>query len=372
MFRPDYTTLKKETPFSWNVSATYLALLEATGIPVKEMFLSPSAGIELYKKGRPLLKEMFGTDVGMPSPSTPPISYGHINTLGAELIFPDGGEVNHGKLCNSLEEGIEILKRPVQFEKVGMFPYYLEYRKKMQEAFPGEPVGFGFKGEGPLTTAYTLRRDDFFYDPYDNPELTREFLRLITDSIISFNRFLRREIYATAEINADSGGLADDCAAMLSPDLWPDFVLPFLEQYYNGLTTGKRYAHIEDLRPEQLHFLEKLQLVHYDPSVSPKISPKIISEKIRVPFGWRLCNFQYPSLTETEVADFVYQSVADGASGVFTYVCHGMCNDETVKKVHSFISACRNTEKLLNEEHVSRQELATLVSSSGKKKSGGK
>lgn len=372
MFRPDYNTLKKETAFSWGVSATYLALLEVTDIPIREMFLNPSAGIELYKKGRPLLREMFGTDVGIPSPSTPPISYGHINTLGAELIFPDGGEVNHGKLCNSLEEGIEILKRPVQFEKAGMFSYYLEYRRKMREAFPDEAVGFGYKGEGPLTTAYTLRRDDFFYDPYDNPELTGEFLRLITDSIISFTRFMRREIYAMPEISADACGLADDCAAMLGPDLWPDFVLPYLEQYYNGLTTGRRYAHIEDLRPEQLHFLEELQLVHYDPSVSPKITPKIISEKIRVPFGWRLCNFQYPSLTETDVADFVYQSVADGASSVFTYVCHGMCNDETVKKVHSFISACRKTDELLNQKHASREELSALVSRSGKEKFGGK
>lgn len=368
MYKPDYNTLKKERKFSWHVGSSYLALLGITGIKIKEMFLNPSAGIELYKKGRPLLKEMFGSDVRMPAPSAPPISYGHINTLGVALLFPDDGEVNHGILCDSLQGCVDILKKPVDFAKAGIFPLYLKYYQEMQEAFPDEKVTFAYKGEGPLTTAYTLRRNDFFYDPYDNPELAKELLRLITDSIIKFNHFLRNKIYAMPSINPDGTGLADDVAAMLSPELWPEFVIPYLEQYYNGLTTGKRSAHIEDLRPEHLHFLEELQLVSYDPSVSPKINPAIISDKSRVPFQWRLCNFHYPSLTEDEVADFVYQSVADGASGVFTSVCDGMCNNESVKKIHSFISACKKVDNMLNRENASRKEIAELVSPSGKKK----
>ncbi|OGV49952.1 MAG: hypothetical protein A2X49_00625 [Lentisphaerae bacterium GWF2_52_8] len=368
MNKPDYCTLKKSKPFSWNVSSTYLALLEISGVEIKEMFLKPAAGIELYKKGRPMLREMFGAGLGLPAPITPPISYGHINTLGAELIFPEGGEVNHGVLCNTLQDGIEILKKPVDFGKAGMLPYYLEYQRKMQEAFPDEKVGFAYKGEGPITTAYLLRRDEFFYDPYDNPEQTKEFLRLITESIIKFNYFLRKELYAAPLIDPGGTGLADDVAAMLSPAIWPEFVIPYIEQYYNGLTTGERSAHIEDLRPEHLHFLEELQLVGYDPSVSPKVNPKIISEKTRVPFQWRLCNFHYPSMTSQDISDFVFQAVADGASGVFTYVCHGMCNNESIPKVHSFMSACKQVDKMLNQEGASREEVGKLVSLPGKKK----
>jgi hypothetical protein len=366
MYKPDYNVLRKEAKFSCHVSASYLALLEITGIKIKEMFLNPSAGIELYKKGRPLLREMYGPDVNMPSPSSPPISYGHVNTLGVELMFPDDGEVNHGTMADSLEECVEILKRPVDFPNAGMFPFYMEYREKMQAAFPDKKVGFAYKGEGPLTTAYLLRRDNFFYDPYDNPGLTKDFLGLITDSIIKFNYFLRRS-EGLPEINPESSGLADDVASMLSPELWPEFVLPFLEQYYNGLTTGKRTAHIEDLRPSQLQFLEKLNLVSYDPSVSAKLNPKTISQMTRVPFSWRLCNFHYPDLTADETADFVYQAVADGANGVFSYVCHGMCNNESVKKVHSFISAGKKVEAMLGKG-ASPKEIGELASDSGKRK----
>ena len=172
---------------------------------------------------------------------------------------------------------------------------------------------------------------------------------------------------ALLEINPESSGLADDVASMLSPELWPEFVLPFLEQYYNGLTTGKRTAHIEDLRPSQLQFLEKLNLVSYDPSVSAKLNPKTISQMTRVPFSWRLCNFHYPDLTAEETADFVYQAVADGASGVFSYVCHGMCNNESVKKVHSFISAGKKVEAMLGKG-ASPEEIGELASDSGKRK----
>jgi hypothetical protein len=366
MYKPDYNTLRKASKFSCHVSATYLALLEVTGIKIREMFLNPSAGIELYRKGRPLIREMYGPDVNMPSPMTAPVSYGHVNTLGVELLFPDDGEVNHGTLADSLEECVKILKKPLDFASAGMFPFYMEYRKKMQAAFPGEKIGFGYKGEGPLTTAYILRRDEFFYDPYDNPALTKDFLRLITESIIKFHYFLRSS-EGLPEINPESSGLADDVASMLSPELWPEFVLPFLEQYFNGLTTGRRSAHIEDLRPSQLQFLEKLNLVSYDPSVSAKLNPKIISQMTRVPFSWRLCNFHYPDLTVEETADFVYQAVADGASGVFTYVCDGMCNKETVKKVHSFIAAGKNVEAML-ANGASLEDIRKLVSESGRRK----
>ncbi|MDD5599224.1 MAG: uroporphyrinogen decarboxylase family protein [Victivallaceae bacterium] len=366
MYKPDYKKLRDETPFSWSVTAGIGALLDITGIPEKEFFLNPSAGIELFRKGRSVLREIYRSDVNIISPLTPPISYGHINTLGAELIFPDEGEVNHSTLCDTLEAGIGILKRPVEFAKAGMLPFYLDYQQKLREAFPGENVGLCFKAEGPLTTAYTLRRDGFFYDFYDNPELTKDFLKLITESIIEFTHFLRK-LAGSPEINPDGSGLADDCAAMLGPALWPEFVLPYLEQYYRGLTSGRRSAHIEDLAPEHLPFLEKLQLVNYDPSVSAKLNPRIISEKTRVPFSWRLLGFGVPYLSVQNMADFVYQAVADGASGVFTYIANGMCNHEAAEKISSFIAACKNVEKML-AAGATRREISELVSESGRKK----
>lgn len=364
--KPNYEPLRSETKFRWFVGSTYSALLELTGIPIKEFNLNPSAGIELYRKGRPLVWEMFGSDVKLPAIATPPISYGHINGLGAELLFPDDGEVNHGLLCETLEQGIEILKKPIDFELAGMAPFYLEYRRKLQEAFPDEEIGFGYSFEGPITSAYTLRRDAIFYDAMDKPELTREFLRLLVNSILQFSYFHAKELNRPC-IDPNGSGLCDDIASMLNPNMWPEFVLPAWEQYYHGRTTGVRSAHVEDMRPAQLPFLEKIGLVYYDPSISPKLNPKIITQKCRVPFGWRLGNFHYHQMSCQDVEDFVFQAVADGASCVFTHVSNTMCNPKTVQKVHAFIQASKELEKMLSLG-AARQQIEDRVSVEGRKK----
>ncbi len=364
--KPDYTRLRGETSFEWGVGSSYDTLLELTGIPIKDFYLNPEAGIEAYRKGRPLLLEMFGPDVPPPMLATPHISYGHVNCLGAELKFPEGGEVCNGVPFATLEEGIEVLKQDIDFTSAGMTQFYIDYQKKMSDAFDGESCYFAFGPEGPLTTAYTLRGHDIFFDPYDNPELFREFMELLTQSIVEYNYFYR-EINGYPRANSEAAGLCDDVASMFKPMMWPEYVLPFWEQYYNGLTTGARYAHVEDLRVEQLHFLEDIGLSVYDPSISRKINPKIITEACRVPFQWRLGSIHYPNMSCQDVEDFVFQAVADGASSVYGDACQPQCDIHEVKKVHSFMKAAREVERMLNEG-ASREDLSKCVSESGKQK----
>ena len=365
--KTDYEHLRDETEFTWYVGSAYTAALELTGIPIKDVSLDPQTGIELYRKARPLLRDMFGPDVRPLPVSTPAVSYGHINCLGAELMFPDDGEVNHGRLCESLQDAVEILKKPVDFSQAGMMPFYLDYLEQMRKAFPGEQVKFAFKSEGPITTAYTIRRDDFFYDLYDNPELTKEFLRLITESIIEYDHFLNQAIRDAPEINPGGYELCDDIASMISPKLWREMVIPYIDQRYQGLTPVKRTAHMEDLRPDHLPFLEELGLVFFDPSISPQINPKIIRERCRVPFAWRLGNFHYRYLSVQDVTDFVFQATADGASTVFTIVGSMMCNEETVPKVKAFIDACKECDRML-KKGATREEIGCCVTPEGRRK----
>jgi hypothetical protein len=91
--RPDYDTLRREAGFTWQVSSCDLALMEIAGIPIRQFNLDPAACAEAYRRGRPLLREMFGEEVALPGVATPPVSYGHVNGLGSELVFPEGGEV---------------------------------------------------------------------------------------------------------------------------------------------------------------------------------------------------------------------------------------------------------------------------------------
>ncbi|MBT4502598.1 MAG: hypothetical protein HOC74_33005 [Gemmatimonadetes bacterium] len=363
---PNYEKLRDQTPFHWRVGSTYYAYFAMTDVPLREVNLDPEAMIELVRRGRPLFREMWGDDVPLPSLSTPAISYGHLNGLGAELIFPEGGEVSFTKICSSLEEGIELLRKPVDYATAGMAPFYLDYRRRLQEAFPGESVGFSFSVQGPMTTAYCLRGDGIFYDVYDDPIRFAQFLDLCVDSILEYKSFLA-DLSGQPRISPTGTRLYDDVASMFAPEMWPEFVLPFLERYFRGLTTGTRGAHIEDLRREHLLYLEEIGLVDFDPGISHKLSPPIIRDDCRVPFGWRMGSFHYHGLTLLEVEEWVYQAVADGASHLFTYIVEETCKGETIEKIRVFTRALKEVEQLL-AGGTSRSQIGERVGASGKKR----
>ncbi len=365
-YRPDYSTARQQAGFGWSAGSSQGALRALTGTPIREFNLEPEACIEAYRRGRPLIREMFGDDVSLPAVTTPAISYGHANGLGCDLLFPEGGEVAHTHIYDSLEQGLRALQEPVDFATAGMAPFYLDFRQRMQEAFPGEFVGFSFGLEGPLTTAYEVRGEGFFTDILDDPPLARRFMHALVDSILAFHRFLC-SVRGAPPINPHGAGMCDDLSSFIPPRLWPELVLPSWDQYYCGMTTGSRSAHVENLTPEQLPFLEDIGLIRYDPSVSPKLNPRIIAERCRVPFVWRLVSYHYREMSLQDVADFVFQSAADGASGVTTIVAETMCNQEDVAKVHAFIRAGKEAKRLL-ESGCTREEIGERVSPAGKEK----
>lgn len=364
--RPDYDALRAERGFSWHVSATYLALLDASGVPIHEYNSRPEAGIDLYRRGRPAIAEMYGPEVELPPLMTPPVSYGHVNGLGLELVFPEGGEVNYVRSDRSLEQWCSILERPVEWARAGMFPFFASYKERLEHAFPGEKVSLSWGVEGPMTTAYELRDMAVFSDVVDQPGLFGRFLDRLTASSVDFARFMHR-LRREPEVSQDSAGLADDVASMFGPRVWRRFVLRAWDQYFSGLTTGKRSAHVEDLRPDHLPFLEEAGLWSYDPSISGRLNPRIIAERTRVPFGWRLANFHYPALTESEVRDWVFQAAADGASSVFTLVCATMCTPVMVRKVRAFMDAAKETKRLL-DSGATRADIGREVSPAGKRR----
>jgi hypothetical protein len=362
----DYATARQAAGFDWAVSGSQDALRALTGIPIREFNLNPKACIEAYRKGRPLHREFFGPDVGLPGVMTPAVSYGHINGLGAKLTFPENGEVGHTPLYASLSEGIAALRQPVEYARAGLTPFYIDFWREMQAAFPEESVGFYFKYEGPITTAWALRGEGFFTDIYDDPPATREYLRLVTASILEYARF-QSDLFGRPAVSPSGAGLCDDIASMVHPDLWPEFVLPYWEQYYRGLTTGTRGVHVEDLRPAQLKYLEEMGLSTYDPSISPKLNPRIISAGCPVPFVWRLGSFHYGELTLREVEDFVFQAAADGATGITTGTEACLCNASALGKIHAFIGAAKEAKRMVNSG-VSRTDVGQRVSPEGKAK----
>lgn len=344
--RPNYGTARGDAGFTWTVSAGQGAVRSMAGIDIREFNLDPNACIESFRLGCPLVRELFGEEVQLPSPGTPAISYGHVDGLGTELIFPEGGEVGIKPLYSSLDEGIAALREPVDFARAGMAPFYTDFQRQLSEAFAGAPVSFNYSLEGPITTAWELRGSDFFLDVYDEPEKAHRFLGLVTDSIVDFGRF-HNKMNRAPEFSPNGCGVADDIAAMIPPGKWEEFVVPYLERYFSGRTSGVRSAHIEDLTRDHLHHLEAVGLSMYDPSISPKLSPKAVRDGCQVPFSWRLGGFCYRDMTAQDVEDFVYQAVTCGASRVYTVIEECMCDDHTAEKVGAFIRAAKSAAEML-------------------------
>jgi len=366
MHKVDYETARKEAGFDYFVTNGVSSLMEVANLSYYDINTDYKAGIKLYSKENvEKLDKMFEYKLRHISPSTGHISYGHLSFIGMELVFPkDGGDVNYIHEKRSLDEWIEILKTKMEFSSLAYKQN--EYKEKLEEAFPNQTVGWTFGSEGPLTTAYELRDMDIFYDVYDQPEKFKEFLDAISASTYEFNKIYSK-MNGRPEFSHDGAGLCDDLAPMFSPDLWDEFVLPYWDKHYRGLTDGKRYLHSEDMNYKHVKQIEKINIHSYDPSVSPKLNPKLIYENTRVPFQWRMVGHHFGLLSVQEVQDWVYQTVADGASEIFTIVTFQHVNELGIKKVLAFENACKICKEMI-DKGAKRKEFESFVSKEGKKK----
>ncbi len=327
--------------FSWSVSGSFAAYAYLANLKLDEPYKNVFACAKVFKYGRPKTTQLFGPEVSIGSPACAPISYGHIICLGSPVFYPEDSEPGVRPIYKNIKDGIKALQREVDFSQNSLFQNYWQTYQYLKNEFPEEKFGFnGFGVEGPITTAVLLRGQDFYLDVYDTPDETEEFLHLLTKSIINFKRFVQR-LNNGPEISSESSSMTDDFSSLISPDLWPEFVIPFWEKYYQGLTTGKRYIHVENLKPGHLKYLKKIGIRGYDPSVSPQLNPAIIKKEINIPFSWRLPSFELDRMNGREIKEWIYRNRAAGADSLFYIIEKNTCFGNNPEKVKVFIKTCQ-------------------------------
>ncbi len=347
---PSCSANEQAAPFDVFIIATVDTLGFLCDISMYDLYLSSEAAITAFNEGIPKLKELIGEDIPLIVPyTTPVIKYGHLNTLGIPLLFPKTGQVALDMSPLNLDEIIKILE--VQKKKNTFSSELCEKQKKylneMRKAFPGQRVHWGWQWEGPLTTLWALSGMESMYAVYDDPELFKRCMHAVTESIVEYTKFYCK-VDGTRVLDPfpDHGRLCDDIAAMYAPSMWPEMILPFWNQFFSA-PIPERKVHCEDLRPSHLKYLHDLALKDFDPGISARLNPEILSHHKKIPFCWRLGSFHYSDMSLDLVYDFVYSTALYGANYIFTVMEPIMCTNETVEKLRLLYTTGQQVATLL-------------------------
>jgi hypothetical protein len=297
------------------------------GVTDRQFYTDPELCIKAWRDGNAAIAEYFGNFSKIltltKTPTAPGLSYGHLVSLGAPLKLPTvDGEPNVTPFASDIDEAIAILKdkRNVDFGDNDVFRYYVAMNEALRKAFPNEniPLTAGYGYEGVITSAVLMRGQDFLCDIYEEPEKTHEFLRLLNESIIEFKKFTN--LFSGLPERSQHMWLCDDFASLITPSLWPEFVVPYWKQYFDELAFegARRTVHCENTHPSQLRYLKDVGLAHYQPSVATMLTIENIKENTDVPFDWLLYAFNIVKMTDEEIEEWVDNAVRAGIRKIRT------------------------------------------------------
>jgi len=319
-----------------------------------EFYTQPSAFKKAWEPGYRALSEMFGGDgvkeyVAMPHITCPHLSYGHLGCIGAQIRYPDDSEPNMARMVDSVEDGIKWLERSWDFAKSDMFRFYESYYQKLREDYPGRNIGFsGLGKQGPITSAVLMRGQDFYIDMYEKPEESKKFLRLLTDSIIDFDKFIRKVNNIAATDDAGIG-LTDDFAGFVAPDMYGEFVIPYWNQYYEAMTvTGFRYMHCEGMSRAHLPYLAKSKIGYFQPSVSPLLTCRMLAEDLKdlnIQYDWMLATFDLIAMDDAQIRQWAFDTTVTGVSLIRTQTDRYLFEYHGPEKIYIWLNAFEKLEQ---------------------------
>lgn len=324
-----------------SVEVYHDAIVYLGGITMSEFFKDKVKCAEAWHIGRKKIYDYFGDMLTLSSVGGPPISYGHIICLGSQAEFPENSEPNVKPMIANIDDGIEMLKakKNIDYYEQPLFKHYYELCNYLKEHFPDSNMQFSGMGvQGPLTSAVLMRGQDFIYDMYDELDKVKEFLTLLTDSIVGFRHFTNK-INNLPVVDSHGCGLYDDFASLVSPDMWPEFVVPYWNQYFEGLTTGNRFAHCENLAPAHLKYLKDVKLSHFQPSVSNMLTLENVKANTNITFDWLLYSYHITGMSDIQIQEWVDNTVEAGVSIVRTQFGQYACKIGKLDRIKAFYKA---------------------------------
>jgi uroporphyrinogen-III decarboxylase len=133
---------------------------------------------------------------------------------------------------------------------------------------PVDMMFFGQSIHGIFTKAAEIRGlDQICLDLCDDPGFVRKLLEVVTEKTVARVRAWEKLNTGKTDNLPTAGGfgIADDSLQMISARQYDEFVLPFHEQLFSALTTGRRTIHLCGRAMQHYESLRhKLGIVHID------------------------------------------------------------------------------------------------------------
>ncbi|MCM8818102.1 MAG: hypothetical protein NC915_01285 [Candidatus Omnitrophica bacterium] len=279
----------------FNFSLSEYLLFELTDINFYQLHFDAKKIVEGYKKLEEVAKEL---EVPAPIPKMAGFAYPHIASLGAKIEFPFDGEPKPFPLIKNVED-IDNLKEPEDYLGAHLIQKKLKTLEELKKLVPETPNTIGHLYEGPITTAVLLMGEEFFVLVYDNPEKAHKLLNFCVKSALNYTKTILN--YFGDKINEGPKGICDDFAGILPPRLFPEFVLPYWEEMYQGLKATERHLHSELLREEHLKFLKDVKIEVFDPSADQYLNGEILLKSCPCKFTLRIQTWEIFNLSVDEL-----------------------------------------------------------------------
>lgn len=327
--------MKRPEIRSW-LSISDEAITEVAGMPLRPFLTDADVMLSACATADVFFNAEYGLRV---EPHIPLHSWWSLAMLGIEIEWPEDGWPHPVRTLERPED-VEGLTIPEgNFFKHPALAPIVQYDRNVCAVTKAASHLHDGMALGPVTCAQTLRGDAFFLDLYESPERAHRLLDFATELHLRFQE--QRRLYCGLPAG-DFMHIADDLAGMISPALWPEFVLPYWKRIFvqRGSELGRstRMLHSELMNPEQQMLAVKhLPITCIECGEDPNVTIEDMNAT-GLEYHWHIKALEMLNGTPEKIRQSYRQAADGGAPVVVSGIAHRGVPPENIRAFLQMVS----------------------------------
>jgi len=305
------------------------AITEVAGIKLRPFLTDPQMMFDACAKA----DVFFGREYGLRVPPRVPLhGWWTLALLDIHIEYPEDGWP-HPMVRLERAADVERLAMPEGdfFAHPGLAPL-VEYDRAVCKVTGRSSCIHDGLPLGPVTFARTLRGDDFFVDLYDSPEHAHKLLDLGAELHLALQR---QRLRYSGNPKEDLMHIADDFAGMISPAMWPEFVLPYWKRIFEerGVQAGCKtiMLHSELMNPaQQMLAVEDLPINCIECGEDPNVTVEDMNAT-GLEYWWHIKALEMLNGTADDVRRSFREAAEGGAPVIASGITHRHIPPENIR-----------------------------------------